>query len=49
MDLLVKMLDVNPRTRINATEALRHPYFDMSRFEQKIIHHPMNECHNMID
>lgn len=32
IDLLKKLLDVNPKTRIQAHEALRHPYFDFSRF-----------------
>lgn len=36
MDLLKKLLEVNPKNRIHASDALRHPYFDVSRFEQKI-------------
>lgn len=27
IDILVRMLDYNPATRLTAKEALRHPYF----------------------
>lgn len=48
MDLLKKLLEVNPKSRIPAVDALRHPYFDLSRFEQKIIQ-PRIEFEAMVD
>jgi serine/threonine protein kinase len=31
MDLMKRLLDVNPKTRMSAAEALHHPYFDFNR------------------
>ncbi|KAJ3009554.1 dual specificity protein kinase kns1, partial [Thoreauomyces humboldtii] len=44
LDLIYRMLRYDPTERITAVEALRHPYFDLVRAEQKVqtglIRHP---------
>ena len=41
MDLLKKMLDMNPKKRIDAKEALNHPFFysltELKRFKKSLI------------
>lgn len=50
MDLLQKLLNVNPKTRIRASEALQHPYFDADRIEKSpFMISEMSESGAMID